>query len=649
MDKWEINILDSSVTTQFAAQEFARLVARMDPEVGTQVTKQEYEAGQPGLWIGLSEAVHGLVPKVQDSYVDDAIHIDVKNGNGVITGSNERSVLIAVYRFFREAGCVFVRPGRDGEYIPQQESLELCVKVSERPAYRHRGICLEGSNSYENVVEMIDLAPKLGFNSYFTQLFRPGFAFRRWYEHQNNPSLLPTPVSNATIDSFVASYEEELRRRGLIHHRIGHGWVPKLLGITSSAWHEPNSDTEVLPERKKLIALIDGKRELFHGSAIDTNLCYSDPQVKELLTNEVVAYARENPEVRYLHFWLADQANNQCVCDKCKDKRPSDQYIEILNSIDEKLTEAGLPTKIVFLIYLDLLWAPVQSRLRNPDRFVLMYAPIRRSYSMPLASDNKHKEAPFVRNGFKLTTSAGGTLPYLKAWQKIFNGDSFIFDYHYMWDYINDPGGSHVSNMLAQDAKDLNELGLNGMMSCQNQRVFMPNGLAMNMLGEALWSGDMGIQRDVAVNHAYSQAAYGKHGVLCMIYLTLLSDSFDPLVLRGEKPLASAKTYASIRKTISKFLPIIQKNLSEEDMEVQSRSWEILNFHAGLCEMLSHVLEAYSKGKPKKAASAWQAVRAFVCENEMRYQREFDVFEFLNVWEGKILPRFEAQVEKSIE
>ena len=176
-------------------------------------------------------------------------------------------------------------------------------------------------------------------------------------------------------------------------------------------------------------------------------------------------------------------------------------------------------------------------------------------------------------------------------------------------------------------------------MSCQNQRVFMPNGLAMNMLGEALWSGKMDIKRDLAVNQAYYEAAYGEDGLLCMIYLAQLSESFDPLILRGEKPLASAKTYAAIRKTISEYLPMIQKNLSEKDMEVQSRSWEVLNFHAGLCEMLSHVLEAYSKHNHKKAASAWKEARAFVCENEMRYQREFDVFEFLNIWEGKILPK----------
>ena len=40
------------------------------------------------------------------------------------------------------------------------------------------------------------------------------------------------------------------------------------------------------------------------GSGIDTNLCYSDPEVQQLLVDEVAAYAKQHPEVRYVHFFL---------------------------------------------------------------------------------------------------------------------------------------------------------------------------------------------------------------------------------------------------------------------------------------------------------------------------------------------------------
>ena len=47
--------------------------------------------------------------------------IDVKNGAGVITGANNRAVLIAVYRFLRELGCRWLRPGAENEVIPKKK------------------------------------------------------------------------------------------------------------------------------------------------------------------------------------------------------------------------------------------------------------------------------------------------------------------------------------------------------------------------------------------------------------------------------------------------------------------------------------------------------------------------------------------------
>lgn len=645
----QITITDPSPASRFAAEEFARLAARMDPETVSEIASGAFDPKRPAtLWIGLDPALPAP-PAVNDPAVDDAVRIEVKAGTGFITGSNPRSVLIAVYRFFRELGCVFLRPGRDGEYLPQRDLAAAAVSVAERAAFRHRGICLEGSNAYENVAEMIDWAPKLGFNGYFTQLFRPAFAFTRWYGHTDNPALLPTPVSNGTIDDFVRDYDRELRRRGLIHHRIGHGWASRLLGITSGAWHEKNDESEVRPDRRELIAWINGERRLFDGSGIDTNLCYSDPRTVELLADEVAAYAAENPQLEYLHFWLADKLNNQCECELCRDRRPADQYVEILNRIDEKLTAAKSPVKIVFLIYLDLLWAPVRARLTHPERFVLMYAPIRRSYSVPMAEDDGHRCMPFRRNGFVPPPEAGGTLPYLKEWQRTFDGDAFIFDYPYMWDYLNDPACFATLEIMARDIANLRPLGLNGMMSCQNQRVFMPNGFGMNLMGEALWSGTSEFAPRAA---AYFAAAYGPDGAECMAYLQRLSYDFDPTVLRGETPVRGAENaarYAAIPERIDAFLPTIRRNLAEADTPTRRRMWECLAFHAELCRMLAAVLAACAEGDRPTAERRWTQVRTFVCENETRYQREFDLFEFLLVWEKKILPRLLTEPEEDVE
>jgi len=633
--------------SRFAAREFARLICTMDPNAQAEVSESAPSEEARLLTIGVDPSLSSL-KKVEDPTVDDVISIQVSQGAGSITGNNEHSTLIAVYRFFREVGCVFVRPGREGEYVPQKDSASLSVSLLETPAYRHRGICLEGSNSYENVVDMIDWAPKMGFNAYFTQLFRPAFAFTRWYQHDSNPSLTPSPISCRTIDSFVSDYEREIALRGLHHHRIGHGWASKILGFTSGAWHERNLDEDVIPERKDLIAIIGGERKLFRGSGIDTNLCYSDPVVQEMMSDEVLKYAKEHPDIRYVHFWLADQLNNQCECERCMQARTADQYVQILNRIDEKLTREGLDTKIVFLIYLDLLWSPEKERLSNPDRFIMMFAPIRRSYSVPMASDLGYEEIPYRRNGFRLPPQAGGSLPYLASWQKVFDGDSFIFDYHYMWDYINDPGAFECVRIMTKDVEDFRSLGLNGFMSCQNQRVWMPNGFGMNAMGNALWTGKDNFHPSAK---AYFSAAYGEDGEGVSQLMENLSRLFDPEILRGEKPVKDSiavENYRRIPLCIDEFMPVVRKNL-ESTEGVQLRSWQCLEFYLSLCRKTAATLLAASLADRKGMDEAWQVARKFACDNEIRFQKEFDVFEFLNIWENKILYRFRNNKELFVE
>lgn len=78
-------------------------------------------------------AEFGLSCEVYDPYFDDAFSISVQNGHGYIAGSNERSVLIGVYRLLAEWGVRFVRPGKNGTYYPP--SIKACdVHLTEAAA-----------------------------------------------------------------------------------------------------------------------------------------------------------------------------------------------------------------------------------------------------------------------------------------------------------------------------------------------------------------------------------------------------------------------------------------------------------------------------------------------------------------------------------
>lgn len=61
----------------------------------------------------------GVKLTVEDPFFDDAIAISVKDKKGYIAGSNERSVLIGVYRLLSEWGIGWVRPGKNGTHYPK--------------------------------------------------------------------------------------------------------------------------------------------------------------------------------------------------------------------------------------------------------------------------------------------------------------------------------------------------------------------------------------------------------------------------------------------------------------------------------------------------------------------------------------------------
>ena len=249
---------------------------------------------------------HGprAVAVVADPAMDDAVAIAVEGGAGYIGGPNPRSVLIGVYRLLRERGCAWVRPGPAGERVPACTLADLGASISEEAAYRHRALCIEGAVSYDNVASLIDWAPKVGLNGYFTQFRESYIFFERWYAHRNNPLKPSEPFGVERAREFMEGIVGEVARRGLLYHAVGHGWTCEPLGIAGLGW-DAESPT-LSPETTALLAEVNGVRALWRGVPLNTNLCYSNPAVREMVVGSIVDYLADHPEVDLLHFWLAD-------------------------------------------------------------------------------------------------------------------------------------------------------------------------------------------------------------------------------------------------------------------------------------------------------------------------------------------------------
>jgi hypothetical protein len=476
------------ITTAFAYEEIRRYWRRI--------------TGETACGISLS------VEKTEENPLDDAYSVKVKNGNGVITGTNARSVLLGVYGFLRRLGCFFLYPTEKGESIVRKAPEECSVDFSHCPSRRHRGIAIEGTVSGEDVLNIIDWAPKAGFNAYFIQ-FRTGYEFfRRRYSREWDPLKQSEPYDDAVAEVIHGKVVAAIRKRGLVHHAVGHGWTCESIGYPSRGWYTVDDKT-VAESVRRYLAEVGGERKFYKDSPLNTNLCYGRPEVRKMLVDNIAAYALEH-RVDLLHIWLADNYNNFCTCPLCSELLPSEHYVILLNEIDRRLTELGLETKLVFLIYFELLIPPKKVMLKNKERFVMMFAPITRTYMSSFQSDLENGAAgrmqEYIPNRFVPPVDINDNLSYLYAWQKLFDGDSFIFDYPLMWDCCKEFGGIRLAQTIYGDVASLKKLGLNGYLSCQVQRAFFPTGFCMYVLGRML---DDDTQSYDALREEYFAAAFG--------------------------------------------------------------------------------------------------------------------------------------------
>lgn len=610
--------IGNQATICFAVNELEKYLKKMDPDLF--VEKRVYDSYRPEvedvLWVGLDGSV-----ALSDL---DEIRIAVENGSGILTGSSERAVLIAGYRFLQELGCAFLHPGETGEIIPlcKLEKKDLCVQLQEQASYRHRSMCIEGSVSYEHVYNMIDWLPKVGMCGYFMQFHIPSTFFKRFY-NEEHINMSVSPVSDEDVAHLWKSLEEEIAKRGLDYHATGHGWTCEPFGIHGTGWEAYQE--EVSEEAKACLALVNGKRELWENIALNTNLCYSQQKVRDKMTDAIVSYCKEHTTVNYLHFWLADGSNNHCECEECRKKLPSDYYVILLNELDEKLTAAGVDTKIVCLIYVDLLWAPQSEKIKNPDRFVLMFAPITRTYTTALSDADLSEPvalAPYERNRLTMPKSVAENIARLRNWQKEqLDGDSFDFDYHLMWNHYTDPGYYECAKILHRDMANLDRIGLNGMVSCQVQRAAFPTGLPMYAMAKALWNKKSQFE-DVACE--YFSAAFGEDGQAVEKYLSTLSELFDPAYVRRDKPLDPEQVNSNCAKA-KQVIDAFQKEYLQKD-HGDASSWKYLNYHAQLCLKYIDVLKVYLGTQSDEDArnKAKEALLLYAGEIEKETHQVFD-------------------------
>ncbi len=617
-------------TVSFATDELVRYLKRMDRTI--LIDQRTYEAYDPTktnvIWLGLT-------PMVDYDMLNDTIVIDVVDGAGVITGANERAVLIAAYRFLRELGCRWIRPGYDGEIIPEKkiDKTALAASVRETPSTVYRAVCSEGATIYPHFFSMLDWLPKVGMNTYLMQFFAPLGNFRLWRMHKYNP--FKSAEAQPTFDEALASknrFDEEAMKRSMIYIGVGHCFTTRPFGIKESYIHDIN-DPKLTDEYKKCFAQINGERTLFNNTLNFTQLCYSRKDIRDTITDFAVEYCKNTPALTILSFTLADGINNYCECEECSKYSASEWYVTILNEMDEKFSAAGLDTKILASLYVDLLWPPEKVKLNNPDRFILEFCPSSRTYSRPLydmkCDPDSIKISPYERNKLTLPRDVESLVAHYNAWRKSApDCKAVLFDYQMMWDHYLDPGYASCAKMLHLDTTGLEKLGLEGYISCQEQRAAFPTGLPVYTMAQGLWDKN---SRFEDISRDYYTAAFGEDGPAVEAYLARISELFDPAFMRNDHATAHFNCIERM-DAIDALVDGFETKYIAPNKDVNA-SWKYLSYHSTYCKMYAELVRCYVHGDGAKIEAQTKAFTAYHFSLEEETHTVFDNFYFDEVYQ----------------
>lgn len=549
---------------------------------------------------------------VADTDLDDAYRIDVREAAGTIAASNPRAALIAVYHLLRENGCAFVRPGKASERVPRRKSDEISARLEITAAHRFRGLCIEGSCNLEDTVDLLEWMPKVGMDCYFMQ-FREGYNFfQRWYECEANPEMTPWEFNLNVCRSIVPKIACAAHENGLMYHAVGHGFTCECFGVTALGWIAVDQWPEQYAD---VLAMRNGVRDMAENIPLISALCYSNPKIQQMITNSAADYIAQHPEYDYVHFWLDDGNNNKCECKDCRDTRPADFYIQMLNRLDARLTEKHVDTKIVFLSYHELLWPPEKEKINNPGRFTFMFAPIQRSFRQPLFH-NVCPEAmkPYTLNHQPFPENNGQMAAYLQAWNHYRTASGLqpeeSFDFDYYCNDFDDPGQFSQARILYDDIRGLKESGLNGLINCQAQRSFSSAALPMYVMARTL------LQPDLPFDRIADEFFYGAFGEDWRPYRRMwekLTDASE--VLRDPQ----SSDFSELEQTLRQSLP----NEECKDLTT-SHSRKLMRFSMELYQQLAEMTRQSRLGNQNKAKRTRYAIDRMTSLRECEYSQEFD-------------------------
>lgn len=612
----------------FSAEELKKYLRMMMPDISEIEITFEPNA-KDGFRLGLLEDFN-LPIETDEPELDDIVHIDTDTEGGILAGSNPRSVLFAVYRFLKLNGCRFLFPGFDGEYIPKQKIQPQ--KYHKMADYRERGHSLEGGPSVEQMLDYLDWHAKEELNSYGNySLFN---YMSRYYRHLHNESnRTPEYMDNDIVETqWRALFECEAKKRGLMIRFGGHALIPHSIGLKNTDRDLYKSGKKKVPEEViPYLAQLKGERKLLRGDIYYTNLCYSQPKVRQLIIKQALKNYEQSADKSQIAITLADTPRNHCECEVCKTKRPSDWLVILLNELDAELTRRNIDAKIIFGFYVDTMFAPTVEQFNNPDRFILKFCPISRTYNNSIDSfEGLPEPIPYEYNAWKEPQSMEEVYSLLNEWRKVFPGNISVYEYHYWIHQYRDPGLMSMSRRLYDDTRSYKPCGMTGCMQDGSNKSFFPHGFHSHIHSQTLLNRDCDYEEELT---DYFSHLYGDDWKVVRTFFDRITEAFNHKYMAGElssDPQKGQYYNPDHAKSLSqvKALADEMRQIAQEHMLMPTRpqtvAWRVLLRYTEFCEGLAQVMLEKCVGHNQEAHALFTQFKKDFGKYDLELERYFD-------------------------
>ncbi|MFH1743689.1 MAG: DUF4838 domain-containing protein [bacterium] len=420
----------------------------IEKSAGVRLPIIEKWEGHNAIFVGPSEGLYRLAPDLSSmEFGNEEFLLETRAGNLIILGGRPRGTMYGVYVFLEDiVGCRWYT--RDVEKVPQHKNLSI-PKLHRRQA--------------------------------------PAFEYREPFFYEGFDELW---AARNRVNGFFSDLDESVGDKTYTPDLV-HTFYPLV------------PPEKYFKDHPEYYSLVDGKR-----TAEYAQLCLSNPDVADIVIEEVFRMIKENPKATIFSVSQNDW-EGYCQCEKCRaiDERegsPSGSVITFCNKVAEAVS-AKYPDKYIDTVAYVYTEKPPKYVRPHPNLIVRLCHIKPCCDSHPLASCPKNAEY----------------VEHLRGWTEI---TEKVYIWHYVTDFCHFFMPFPDFDALRQDIPLYHRFGVQGIF-CQGNQTEGGGGdmtdLRCYLIAKLLW--DPAIDFDATMNE-FLQCVYGSAWKPLREYIDLLQD-----------------------------------------------------------------------------------------------------------------------------